>query len=236
MINGMAVLAVIPARGGSKGVPGKNIRPAGGKPLIAWTIEAAHASRLVDRVVLSSDDEAIIRAARGCGCEVPFVRDPALAGDRTPTIDVVLDALERCPGFGWVVLLQPTSPLRATQDIDGAIERCVAAGAPACVSVCESQESPYWMYTLRPDARMVPLLPSPAVTRRQDLPRVYALNGAVYVARTEWLVRERTFLGPETVAFEMPVERSVDIDSESDFVQLQVYLGDIQHASLPPTP
>ena len=225
MINGNRVLGVIPARGGSKGVPGKNIRHVGGKPLIAWTIEAGQASKIIDRVVLSSDDLEIISVAQKHNCDVPFVREPQLAEDTTPTIDVVLDALNRYPAYEWVVLLQPTSPLRTSQDIDQAIERCVALKAPSCVSVCLAQESPYWMFTLKQDAHLTALLPNQAVTRRQDLPPVYSLNGAIYVAKSEWLKCERKFLTSETVAYEMPVERSLDIDTESDFLKLKFLLG-----------
>lgn len=207
-------------------MPGKNIRPAGGKPLIAWTIEAAQSSQFIDRVVLTSDDREIIAVAQAFDCDVPFVRESHLAGDATPTIDVVLDVLQRCPGYEWVVLLQPTSPLRTAQDIDQAIGRCIAFNAPSCVSVCLAQESPYWMFTLNQDSHMAPLLPNAAVTRRQDLPPVYSLNGAIYVVRSEWLKRERKFLTTETVAYEMPVERSLDIDTEADFIQLKYLLGD----------
>lgn len=221
MIDGKQVLAVIPARGGSKGVPGKNIRAVGGKPLIAWTIEAARNSRFVDRVILSSDDQEIMHVAREHGCEVPFEREARLAEDDTPTIDVVLDALDRCPGYDWVLLLQPTSPLRTASDIDQAIERCVQHRAPACVSVCPAQESPYWMFTVQADAQLQPLLPDVRLTRRQDLPPVYSLNGAIYLARTEWLRQEKKFISQGTVAYEMPVQRSVDLDTESDFQQLQ---------------
>ncbi|MEI7431791.1 MAG: acylneuraminate cytidylyltransferase family protein [Betaproteobacteria bacterium] len=226
MINGTRVLGVIPARGRSKGVPGKNIRIVGGKPLIAWTIEAAQSSEILDRVVLSSDDLDIISIAKKHNCDVPFVRDPHLAQDETPTIDVVLDALNRCPAYEWVVLLQPTSPLRTYKDIDEAIQRCAAFNAPSCVSVCLAQESPYWMFTLKPDAHLAALLPNQALTRRQDLPPVYSLNGAIYVAKTEWLKRERKFLTSETIAYEMPIERSLDIDTESDFIQLKSILED----------
>lgn len=226
MINGNRVLGVIPARGGSKGVPGKNIRQVGGKPLIAWTIEAAHSSEYLDRVVLSSDDPGIIAVAQQYNCDVPFVRDPQLAGDSTPTIDVVLDVLNRCPGFDWIVLLQPTSPLRSGHDIDQAIERCAALNAPSCASVCLVQESPYWMFTLNRDARLAALIPNQVVTRRQDLPPVYSLNGAIYVCASEWIRRERKFVTAETVAYEMPVERSLDLDTESDFLRLQIILGD----------
>ena len=220
------MLGVIPARGGSKGVPGKNIRLVAGKPLIAWTIEAAQSSKSLDHVVLTSDDREIIDVAKKYNCNAPFVRDSHLAIDTTPTVDVVLDALDRCPGYEWVVLLQPTSPLRTAQDIDQAVEQCIAFNAPSCVSICLAKESPYWMFTLNQDQNLAPLLPNAAVTRRQDLPPVYSLNGAIYVAKSEWLRQERTFLTPDTVAYEMPVERSLDIDTETDFLQLKSLLGD----------
>lgn len=224
MIGKEQVLAVIPARGGSKGVPGKNIRLIGNKPLIAWSIEAAKTSRLIDRVILSSDDLEIMNVARSFGCEVPFVRDASLAQDDTPTVDVVLDAVERCPGFDWIVLLQPTSPLRTAEDIDNAIEFCVQHNASACVSVSLSQESPYWMFTLEKGSKLQPLMPDSMLTRRQDLPPTYSLNGAVYVAHTEWFKQHKKFISPSTVAYEMPTQRSMDLDTESDFQQLMYFL------------
>jgi N-acylneuraminate cytidylyltransferase len=223
VIGDKKVIAIIPARGGSKGLPGKNIIPVGGKPLLAWTIEAARKARYIDRLVLTSDDEAIMDVARQYGCEVPFKREARLAADDTPSMEVVFDALNHCPGYDWVVLLQPTSPLRIAEDIDMALERCVALKAPACVSVCEAEQSPYWMYTLQPGNRLSPLLPFSA-TRRQDLPPVYVLNGAAYVADTPWLFNSRSFLTSETVAYEMPIERSLDIDTEADISKLKTYL------------
>lgn len=134
------------------------------------------------------------------------------------------------------MLLQPTSPLRTAGDIDAAIERCARLGAPSCVSVCLASESPYWMYTLGADSRLAPLLADAMPTRRQDLPPAYCLNGAVYVARADWLARERKFITKDTVAYEMPAERSLDMDTESDFLQLQFLLGDTRDVSLSPTP
>lgn len=116
------ILAIIPARGGSKGVPRKNIRDLAGKPLIAWTIEEAKKSKYITRLILSSEDEEIIEAAKKYGCEVPFVRPIELAQDNTPGIEPVLHAIEKCPGYDYVLLLQPTSPLRTVEDIDGCIE------------------------------------------------------------------------------------------------------------------
>ena len=215
MINGKSVLAIIPARGGSKGVPRKNIRDLAGKPLIAWTIEAAKASQYIDRLVLSSDDAEIIGVAQAHGCEAPFVRPAELARDETPGIDPILHALQALPGYDYVVLLQPTSPLRTGEDIDGCIARCEEKNAPACVSVTEPDHHPQWMYTLDDRETLQPISGQRAV-RRQDLPEVYALNGAVYVARTEWLFETRNFLSESTQGYVMPSRRSLDIDTEQD--------------------
>ena len=218
MIDGRKVLALIPARGGSKGLPGKNILPVGGRPLLAWSIDAAHAARSIDRVVLSSDDEAIMAAGRACGCEVPFRRPTTLATDTATSIDVVMHALDALPGYDVIVLLQPTSPLRSAADIDAACARLVASSAPSCVSVSLVQQSPYWMYRLGDRYRLSPIVEAPAgATRRQDLPEVYALNGAIYVADTVWLRDSRSFVGRDTVAYVMPAERSIDIDTATDF-------------------
>jgi CMP-N,N'-diacetyllegionaminic acid synthase len=235
LIGNERVLAVIPARGGSKGVPGKNIREAGGKPLIAWAIDAARGVERIDRAIVSSDDAAIIAAARKLGADVPFVREARLASDQAAAIDVVLDALARCPGHAWVVLLQPTSPLRTAADIDGAIDRCIEAKAPSCVSVCAVSESPYWMYRIGAGGQLQPLLGEASQARRQDLPAVYVLNGAIYVARADWLARGKSFVGADTVAYVMPAERSLDIDTEDDFHLLKTRL-ESHDVSLSPAP
>lgn len=218
MINGLRVLALITARGGSKGLPGKNIRPAGGKPLLAWTVEAARGSRYCDRVVISTDDEAIAEAALAHGCEVPFMRPAQLATDTSSSMDVVMHALQALPGFDLLLLLQPTSPLRTSADIDAACELLLAQQAPACVSVTPARESPYWMYSVGPDQALKPVVELPAgITRRQDLPLAYSLNGGVYLARTTWLQESRSFVTPQTVALVMPANRSLDIDTLEDF-------------------
>jgi N-acylneuraminate cytidylyltransferase len=217
MIRGKSVLAVITARGGSKGIPGKNLRVVAGKPLIAWTIEEARKSRLIDRLVLSSDDAEIIRVAKDRGCDAPFVRPGEYAEDETPGVEPVLHALSLLPFHDYVVLLQPTSPLRTAGDIDGCIEACAQGDADSCVSVTEAEESPYWMFLLDADRKLCPLLPSDRrAARRQDLPAVYVLNGAVYVARSGWLRDQRSFLAGKPLAYRMPRERSADIDTERD--------------------
>lgn len=158
------------------------------------------------------------------------MRDPSLAADNSSSLDVVLDALDRAPGFDIVVLLQPTSPLRRADDIDSAIRLCLEKEAPACVSVCEVEKSPYWMYTRDSEARLYPLLSMPSrATRRQDLPRVHVLNGAIYVSRVDILRRERAFVVEGTVGYEMPKDRSVDIDTELDLLFAEYLLsGNLQ--------
>ncbi len=231
MINGGKVLAVIAARGGSKGLPGKNIRPVAGRPLIAWSIAAAQASQYIDRTVLSSDDDAIMQAARTCGCEAPFRRPAHLASDEATSISVLLHALDELPGFEYVVLLQATSPLRTAADIDAACAMLAQSGAPACVSVCLAEQSPYWMYRLSAGYELQALLEAPAgATRRQDLPAVYTLNGAVYVARADWLRQTGSFMGPQTVAHVMPAARSIDIDTLEDFEAFAKAVAENAHA------
>jgi N-acylneuraminate cytidylyltransferase len=212
------VLGLIPARGGSKGLPRKNVLNAGGKPLIAWTIEAARQSEVVGHTILSSDDDEIMKVAAAWGCSVPFRRPDELASDTASTMDVVMHALDQFPECEYVVLLQPTSPLRSAADINAAFGLMVESGAPSCVSVCEVDQSPYWMYRLGPEGKLAAVLQTPeGVTRRQDLPPIFTLNGAIYIARTDWLRRTGSFVNAETVGYRMPRERSIDIDTRDDF-------------------
>lgn len=220
MIKDRTILAVIPARGGSKGVPRKNIRYLAGKPLIAWTIEAAKKSCYIDRVMLSSEDEEIARIAQEWGCEVPFRRPPELATDETPGIAPILHALQMLPSYDYVVVLQPTSPLRDSSDIDTCIERCVLEEASSCISVTEADDSPYLMYFVSDGGQMKKVLRNEELpARRQDLPKVFMLNGAVYVVQSKFLESRKTFIGDDTIAFIMPKERSLDIDTEADLVR-----------------
>lgn len=234
MIRGKSVLGIVPARGGSKGVSRKNIRLVAGKPLITWTIEEAKKSRYIDRLVLSSEDPEIIQIAQAAGCEVPFVRPAELSRDETPGIVPVLHALGELPRYDCVILLQPTSPLRSAADIDGAIEFCVGQSARLCVSVCEADKSPYWMYSLGPTGgHLQPLVPFPdREVCRQDLPKAYVLNGAIFLADTAYLTKQKTFLSEETRAYVMPRERSLDIDTEWDFFVLENYLNREKRATI----
>lgn len=223
MINGKSVLAIIPARGGSKGLPGKNIKELCGKPLIAWTIEQAKSCGNIDRVVVSTDDESIAEVAKKYGAEVPFMRPEELASDTASTIDVIFHAINWLKEHEdyrpeYILLLQPTSPLRSGEDINGAIQILKDKDARAVVSVCETDHHPWWSNILSEDGNMKDFLrPEILNKRRQDLPVFYRLNGAIYLSDTDYLYEYNGFLGPDTFAYKMPKERSIDIDSAMDF-------------------
>jgi CMP-N,N'-diacetyllegionaminic acid synthase len=220
--------AIIPARGGSKGIPGKNLRPAGGKPLIAWTVESALAATLLDRVIVSTESSGIAEVARRCGAETPFMRPAYLAQDDTPGVAPVLHAMrwladneEYRPEM--IMLLQPTSPLRIAEDIDRAIDLAVEKSADAVVSVTPVKEHPYWMKQRDAEGRIVDFIKlDRPIERRQDLTELYVVNGAIYLARYEVLTEQKTFETSNTFGLVMPLERSVDIDAPWD-----LYLADL---------
>ena len=226
------ILALIPARGGSKGLPRKNIRPLLGKPLIAWTIEQAKASKYIDRVVVSTDDEEIADVAKKYGAEVPFMRPKELATDEAKGIDVVFHAMgwfrknEKNKQYDLIMLLQPTSPLRTADDIDKAIELLFLKKAKAIVSVCEVDHHPLWANTLPENRCMKDFIRKKIMNKnRQELPTFYRLNGAIYLAYWDYIKEQKGFFGKETFAYIMPKERSVDIDGEID-LRLAEILGE----------
>ena len=218
MINEKRVLAIISARGGSKRVVHKNIRELAGKPLFAWTVEQAKESKYIDRLILSSDDMEIIRKAKQWGCEVPFVRPSELSKDDTPGIETILHALEVLPErYSFVVLLQPTSPLRNADDINRCIEMCIENDSPSCVSIVKQDKNPKLMDAIEDNDKLRPLFEAKNdVYRCQSKANAYILNGAVYVADTEWLKKSKLLVSSETVGYVMPKERSCDIDTEFD--------------------
>ena len=212
----MNVLGLIPARGGSKSVPRKNLKDLCGKPLIAWTIEAALESSLLDSVVVSTDDEEIADIAKKYGAKVPFMRPSELAKDLTPGFAPVLHAIEQLPNFDSILLLQPTSPLRTTADIDGIINFTIAENVESVVSVCESPVHPFWIY--KSENKLIkPFFKHKFIACRQDLPQALSLNGALYMAKTTWLLENKSFVGTDTHFFTMPKSRSYDIDDTDDW-------------------
>lgn len=232
MIGGLTVLGLITARGGSQGVPRKNLRKVAGRSLLERAVASGHAAQTLDRVVLSSDDPEIIQAAILLGCDVPFVRPAELATGDARSIDVVRHALQTLPErYDLIALLQPTSPFRTGADIDGAVRLCVDSGAPACVSVCRPDKPPHWTFELADGARMRPLMPDHyLIPRRQELPPAYAVNGAIYVARCDWIVNQPSFVSAETVGYAMPKERSLDIDDEMDLAVAEAMAPQIESA------
>jgi len=225
-------IGIIPARGGSKGIPRKNIKLLADKPLIAWTIETALDSHVLDRIIVSTEDEQIAKVSREWGAEVPFLRPARLAEDSSPTIDVVLHALdymELKENFyaNYVLLLQPTSPLRTSQDIDNAQQMASRHNADAVVSICMANPHPYLAKRLIADGTIADFIPQKTVyTRRQELPPAYALNGAIYLNRRSSLLQEKTFLPVGTYGYIMPEEHSIDIDNPWDFHLADLILRD----------
>jgi N,N'-diacetyllegionaminate synthase len=215
------VLAVITARGGSKGIPGKNTIPLAGKPLIAWTIEAALRSRAGLRVIVSTDDEEIARVARERGAEVPFLRPSELAGDASPHIPVLTHAVNWVESHekyrpDWVLLLQPTSPMRTADDIDAALRLAEEKQADSVIGVAPAKH-PCFLMQLTSDGRLEDYMPRPeGYLPRQRVPPVYAANGAIYLVRRDVLLEKETLYTDRTFAYLMPPERSLDIDTPAE--------------------
>jgi len=228
MIDNLIVVAVIPARGESKGIPRKNIRDLTGEPLIAYTIEAAKKSRYIDRIIVSTDNKEIASVSKYYGAEVPFLRPAELATDEAPTLPVIQHAVKLLEGEGKkvdiVIILQPTSPLRGEARIEEAVEKLVRTGADSVITVCRVKYHPFWSFTIKGD-QLVPFLGEGInVTRHQDLPEVYALNGAVYAVRRDILFDQNSLFGKDTRAVVMPYEASVDINDYFDLFVTEMVL------------
>jgi CMP-N,N'-diacetyllegionaminic acid synthase len=223
------VIGLITARGGSKGIPRKNIMPIAGHPLLWWTITAAKQARRLSRLIVSTDDPEIAQLAREYGAEVPFERPSALAQDNTPHIPVMLHALDWLENNGglseYLFLLQPTSPLRTTEDIDAAIALATERRVDGVVGVVEANRHPYLIKKILSDGVLEDYVANPqGHVLRQDFPPAYAVNGAVYVNRCSSLRRDRTILPKGTLAYPMPVARSLDLDSPLDFMLVEQLL------------
>lgn len=230
MYNGKRIVALIPARGGSKGLPRKNIRPLSGRPLIAWTIDSAKSSRYVDWTVVSTEDAQIAEIARENGAAVPFMRPEELARDTSRGMEVVLHAIRwirenEKTSYDLLLLLQPTSPLRNAGDIDKAIDLLFEKEAKAIVSICETEHHPYRMNTLPANGCLKDFIKQEARGKnRQELPVFYRVNGCIYLAYFEYLVTNNSFFSDRTFAYVMPRERSVDMDGELDFELAEIML------------
>lgn len=233
MIQGRRIIAIIPARGGSKGLPGKNIRPLCGKPLIAWSIEAGIASQYIDVVMVTTDSEDIARVAHEYGADIPFIRPPELASDTATSFDTVKHTIDFYKSklnktFDYIVLLEPTSPLRSTDDIDQSIEKLLmTSGATSIVGICktESQNPAFLVKKLDKDFLMGYETADMKVLRRQDISDVYFFEGSVYVSETHELMNKKTFYHERTIGHTVPKWKSYEIDDLDDFIVVEALLS-----------
>lgn len=219
-------LGIIPARGGSKRLPRKNLLDLNGKPLIAWSIEASLHSKYINKTVVTSDDDEILEVSQNYGASI-IKRPSELASDTSTTFDAIKHTVDSFEDFEYVILLQPTSPLRNSNHINEAIELLEEKNADAVISVCEMDHSPLWSNTLPEDKNMNNFLRDEVLNKRsQDLDKFYRLNGAIYICKTEKLLEAKTFfLKENTFAFEMDKKSSVDIDDEFDFILVKSILN-----------
>lgn len=220
MYKGKRVLAIIPARGGSKGIPKKNIIDLLGKPLLYYSIKSAKESKYIDKVILSTDDIEIAEVGKSLGAEVPFLRPEEISGDKAKSIDAFIHAIkemEKIEGkYDYILLLQNTSPLRQGWHIDEALEKMIESNERSLVSVSEVIEHPCIMRTLDENGKTSNLMDMNGDTRRQDFPPIYIVNGAIYIQKNDEHLNLDTNLNGGKLAYVMPREYSVDIDEYLD--------------------
>ncbi|EPW8574055.1 cytidylyltransferase domain-containing protein [Morganella morganii] len=219
MINDLKVFAIIPARGGSKRLPRKNLLPLANKPLISWTIDSAKKSKYIDHIFVSTDDKEIAQISLDYGIEIPELRPSKLALDTSSTDDVITYTIEKyAAGYDIILLLQPTSPLRTTKNIDDALELFVSKNANSVISVTPCEHSPLWANTLPSDLSMDNFLKGNATARSQDLDNYYRLNGAIYILDLGIYKKNKEIkYDNNTFAYVMENINSIDIDNLYDF-------------------
>lgn len=231
MYQGKKILALIPARGGSKGIKDKNIKLLHGRPLIAYSIDCGLQSKYVDSVVVTTDSEKIAEISRQYGARVPFMRPAEYAQDTSTTLVAVLHAVNALKEMGEtydaLLLLQPTQPLRTSEDVDKAIEVYFANGEADLISVSPVSEHPVLMRTIGEDGRLRPLLDRAITIRRQDMPPCYRLDGCIYINNIKNL-NESTNFAANSVSYIMEHSHSVDIDDLADFYLAEYYLSSIE--------
>lgn len=219
----MANIAIIPARSGSKGLKDKNIKPLNGKPLMAYTIEAAKKSGLFNEIFVSTDSEEYAEIARNYGASVPFLRSDELSSDTASSWDAAAEALKKYEELGRpfdsLALLQPTSPLRTSDDIAAAYKLIDMKNANAVVGVCETDHSPMWCNTLPEDGSLENFINKElVVTPRQKLPKYFRINGAIYIVKTGYFANEKNIYKSKCYAYIMDKAHSIDIDDGMDFM------------------
>jgi len=231
MINGMTILAIIPARGGSKGLPGKNIKEIDGKPLIAWTIEQGLESKYIDKLIVSTDDEGIAKISKKFGAEVPFLRPPKYAGDDSPSYEAILHALEELANnnekFDYLCLLEPTSPLRKLNDIDNALLKLInSVEADSLISVGEvHMEHPGIVKKINENGLIVPYMKnSIKLFQRQQADKVYFPYGVIYACKTNIYQTKRTFYLEKTIPYLIERWQNYEIDDYLDYLIIETIL------------
>jgi CMP-N,N'-diacetyllegionaminic acid synthase len=234
MIEGKRVLAIVPARKGSKGLPLKNIRPLAGKPLLAWPIAAARASAHVDRVIISTDDQGFADLAVEHGADAPFLRPAELASDTAPSIGFILHAVETLAEAGdvydYVVLLEPTSPLTEGSDVDAALEQLVAADADAIVGVSRLEANhPAFAVRKAGDGAITPYAAASfgEMPRRQDIEPLFVLDGTLYASTVAALKRERGFCHARTLGYETARHKAHEVDDLVDFICIEAIASNL---------
>lgn len=224
------ILAIIPARAGSKGIKDKNIININGKPLISYTIEEAKKSKYIDRIVVSTDGKKIAEVAKQYGADVPFLRPKELADDKSKSIDALLHCIKKLEKendiYDYCILLQPTQPFRKSFHIDEAIEKIVDSKCESLVSVCEADEHPILMRKIRND-KLVNLLNCNSTVRRQDFEKVYLVNGAIYINKIDEYLNSETSLNDNKVPYIMEKKYSIDIDEYRDIKLAEFYINNI---------
>ncbi|MDY2573399.1 MAG: acylneuraminate cytidylyltransferase family protein [Fusobacterium necrophorum] len=231
MYQNKKILAVIPARGGSKGIPKKNIIEIKGLPLIAYTLKESQLSKYLDRTIVSTEDLEIKKVAEQYGGEVPFLRPVELAQDTSKTIDCIVHAVDTLKKLGevydYVVILQCTSPLRKASHIDGAISKIISENGTSLVSVSEVEEHPILMRTLNTDGTLQNLLNVNSTIRRQDFPSFYKVDGAIYIQKIDENLDKDTSLNDGKLAYIMDRKYTVDIDEYLDIRKVELYLKEL---------
>lgn len=229
MVNNRSILAIIPARGGSKGVPKKNIKLLNGIPLIGYTIQEARKSKYINRLVVTTDDIEISEMAKKFGAEVPYLRPKELATDTSLTVDSIMhmiNYLQEIENYmpDYICLLQCTSPFRKYEDIDNAIEKLIYSEFDGIISVCEAEVNPYWTNIFEDNKLKYFIQEGKYIGRRQDLPKVYRYNGAIYIIKTEVFAKKKSFETDNITGYIMSNKKSIDIDTELDFKIAEIFM------------
>jgi len=231
MYNNKSFLAIIPARGGSKGLVGKNIKELCGKPLIVWSIEAGLKSKYVDEVVVSTDYENITDIAKSYGAKVPFIRPDYLASDTATSFDAIKHTIEFYKNelnqeFDYIVLLEPTSPLREVNDIDKAVEYLFDSRADSIVGISKTEDQNPAFLVLKDSKDFITGYENKdmKVLRRQDIKDVYFFEGTIYISKSDVLMNKKTFYHENAIGYEVPKYKSLEIDDIEDFIMVEAIM------------